>query len=202
MLVGGEIDLFCLAIRKEGQREAEKVLLESQSKAEVLLKEVKEKVTRELETELRRLRAEAHVQAPKIIDAAELTARDRLTRLRETILKEALKEIKKELSTVRQHPDYEPFLLKALKDALDNLPGETFIVEAVPGDEGPLRRAIERLGKGRQITLKTTSQVESGVRVYTADGKILYDNTLTARLRRLEERIQREIWEAVRVLQD
>jgi vacuolar-type H+-ATPase subunit E/Vma4 len=44
-----------------------------------------------------------------------------------------------------------------------------------------------------KVVLKTSPSVEGGARIYTADQRLLYDNTLKARLKLREDQIRREI---------
>ena len=199
MLIGGEIELLCHAIKEEAQREAEKILLEARTRSEAELKDIQERIQRELEEESQRQRAEAHFQAQKIIDAAELAARKTIVATRETIVREAMEELQRALKDIRHHPEYKSFMERALKEAMDALPGKNFIVRFNPEDQRFERRLKELAQKrGASIDLEKDPHISGGLQVYTADGRILYDNTVEARLQRLKETIQRQIWEGIR----
>jgi vacuolar-type H+-ATPase subunit E/Vma4 len=47
------------------------------------------------------------------------------------------------------------------------------------------------------MDVKSSASLMGGVRVYTADRRLLFDNSFSARFKRMEEDIRQEIWRAV-----
>jgi len=58
------------------------------------------------------------------------------------------------------------------------------------------RRSVKELGlaDSRSVDVQPAGQVESGARIYTADRRLLYDNTPLSRFSRLEEELRKAIW--------
>ena len=199
MALWGEIELFCRAIEAEGQTEAEKILVQAKAAAQRLLVAAQEKAEAKFQAEILSQRSKAYMDAKRQVDAADLEAKRRLMAFREEIMREVFHSLEDRLHTFRNDPSYPDFLLKALKEGIDHLPGQDFVVELNEADLPVFQAKISDIAAERSVNLviKTLNEISAGVRVYTADQRQLYDNTLSARLNRLESEIKQAIWRRI-----
>jgi vacuolar-type H+-ATPase subunit E/Vma4 len=103
------------------------------------------------------------------------------------------------LKDFRNEPDYRRFLLSCIEEGINNLPGNAFEVELKAEDQAFLEAELESMA-GRldaKIDVTPSAALDGGARIYTADRRLLIDNTFSARLKRAEEEIRREIWRTI-----
>jgi V/A-type H+/Na+-transporting ATPase subunit E len=196
MALWGEIELLCRAIATEGQTEAEKILAQAQAAAQRLLAAAQERAEAKFQEEILSRRSKAYAEAKRQVDAADLEAKRRVMAFREEIMREVLQTLEDRLHNFRNDPSYPGFLLKALKEGIAHLPGQDFVVELNEADLPVFQANIRDVAAERSVNLviKTSNEISAGVRIYTADQRQLYDNTLAARLNRLESEIKQVIW--------
>lgn len=196
MPIWGEVELLCRAISEEGRREADRILSEAKSEAEKIIAEAQNQAENRYEEEILSRRSKAHSEARRMIDSAELGVRRRLMAFREEIVREIFETLQERLKHFRDEPSYADFLMLALREAIGHLPGKEFIAELDREDERLIKDRIEGLVRELSVTIETRQlpALDGGVRVFTGDQRLLYDNSLSARLRRNEDAIRQEIW--------
>ena len=131
------------------------------------------------------------------IDALE--ARNRILTFREQVVSEAFEALQARLQRFKREPGYADFLMRALAEGVERVSGKAFVVE-LGGDDLELLAANARKwaeDRGLALELRPQASLEGGLRVYTGDRHLLYDNSLSARLRRNEDDLRREIWRRV-----
>ncbi len=199
MPLWGQIELLCRAIAAEGQNEGEKILAQATAEAERLLVEAKEKAEAKFQREILSQRNKAYVEAKRQVDATDLEAKRRVMAFREEIIKEVFHTLEDRLNKFRNDPSYPDFLLKALKEGVALLPGKDFLVELNEADLPAIQDKMRNIADELSLTMaiKLSTELSAGLRVYTADQRQLYDNTLSARLNRLENEIKQEIWRRI-----
>ena len=74
------------------------------------------------------------MEAKRQVDAADLEARRRIMAFREEIVREVFHALEDRLKKFRNDLPIRDFLLKALKEGVDHLPGKDFIVELNEAD--------------------------------------------------------------------
>ena len=149
--------------------------------------------------ELLARKSEAYAEAKRMVDSAELEAKKRIMAFREQVIQEVLGALEQRLQAYRKESGYAEFLLAALKEGFEHLPGKEFVVELNGADLALLEGEIEKLAVegSLQIEVKASLSCEGGVRVTTRDRRLLYDNSFTARLKRSENEIRQEIWRLI-----
>jgi V/A-type H+/Na+-transporting ATPase subunit E len=196
MGVWGPMELFCRAITEEGRKEAEQILARARDEAGKMVAEAKERARKDFEGELHSKLRKAHAEAKRMVDSAELESRKRILSFREEVMREVLEALQDRLEKLRAEPSYADFLLNALREGIEHLPGKELIGELSPED---LETYSERLkeaagGVSHKLELRSSDSLKWGLRVYSADQRLLYDNCLSARLKRMEIDIRQEIW--------
>lgn len=196
MPIWGQVELLCRAISEEGRKEAERILSQAQGEAEVSLRQALEVAEKDASLELHERRSLAHAEAKRIVDSAELEAKRRIMAFREEMVREVFDALKKRLDRFRSGPSYENFLVSAFVEGAERLSGDSFIGEMRPEDLELVRQRVNEWAenKGVAVELGASVSIGGGVRVYSSDGLMLYDNSLLARLSRREADVRQEIW--------
>lgn len=201
MPIWGEIELFCQAVLEGGRKEAEKILTQAKAESETIIASVRAQAERDLQEQILAQRSEATIKAKRLVDSAELKARKRIMAFREQVIQEIFSALELSLKNLRDQPEYPALLLSIVKEAVDALPGKEFVVELKQEDVELVKEQIEDLGKERslKIEVKISPYLEGGSRVYAGDRdrRVLYDNSLSARLRRREDDIRKKIWRVI-----
>jgi vacuolar-type H+-ATPase subunit E/Vma4 len=199
MPIWGEMELLCRAVAEEARKEAEKILSRAREEAERIIADAGERSEKEYAEESLARRSKAYAEAKHVVDAAELEARKRIMAFRDEVIREVLSALGARLKAFRNEPSYSELLTSAVREGIEHLLGREFIVELNGEDLESQRDEIVKLAAEMSVTIemKPSSAFEGGVRVYTADRRLLYDNSLSARLVRSEDDIRQEIWRAI-----
>lgn len=196
MPIWGEVELLCRAILEQGRKEADEILGNAKVESEKIIASARTRAEKELQEQILAQRSKALLEARQIVDAAELEAKKRTIAFREDLMQEIFRALELRLKDVSNQREYPDFLVSAIKEGIDSLVGKEFIVELRQEDLELVKESIEALGRELSVRIQTTTSlsIEEGARVYTGDRRLLYDNSLSARLKRCEDEIQREIW--------
>lgn len=199
MPIWGHVELLCRAVSEEGAREARLILSQAEAEAAKIIAEARERMQREHDSELLARGGAAHAEARRIVDSAEFEARKRIMTFREQLIQEILEALQVRLAGFRKEAAYGDFLMTALREGVERLGGTAFVVEVNGRD---LEILSERAGKwaaeqSLAVELMASASIDAGLRVYTEDQRLLYDNSLSVRFKRSENAIRQEIWRAI-----
>jgi V/A-type H+/Na+-transporting ATPase subunit E len=196
MAIWGQLELFCRAITEEGRREAEGILATARAEAERIIAEAKDRADRTYEREILLQRGTTHAEARRIVDSAELEARRQVMAFREEMILQVLRTLEDRLRKLRDEPSYGDTLLGFLREGIGHLSASELIVELNPGGLELLAERVAALAGELSVSLKVeaSNAFEGGLRVFTADRRMLFDNSLSARLNRMENSIRQDIW--------
>jgi vacuolar-type H+-ATPase subunit E/Vma4 len=196
MPIWGQVELLCRAIAEEGRREEERLLAQARSEAQRVVTEARDQAEKQYEEEILAGRSKAHAEARRMVDTAELQARRRVMAFRQQLVGELLDALAERLQHFRSEPAYGGFLVSALREAIERLPGKEFVVELNEQDAEAVQNRFEETARELCVTIEVrrSSAFDGGVRVYTADRRLLFDNSLAARLKRSEDALRQEIW--------
>jgi len=195
MPIWGHVELLCRAVSGEGDQKAGLILAEAEADAARIVAEARERVENEQASELLVRSSAAYAEAKRIVDSAELEARKRIMTFREQVVQEILEALQERLKEFSKGPGYGDFLMKALREGVDHLGGTAFVVELNAADLDLLAERAKKWADEHSLTveLKPSGSIDAGLQVCTVDQRLLYDNTLAARLRRSENDIRQEI---------
>jgi V/A-type H+/Na+-transporting ATPase subunit E len=196
MPVWGHVELLCRAVIEEGSKEAAKLIAEAQAEAERKMAKARESVDRELDKEFSIKKRLAYAEAARMVDSAELEAKKRIMSFRQQVIQEILGDLKVRLAQIPEHPEYKRFLLSAVREGIQALPGKRLVVKLSNRDLELVQEETAQLAVELdvEIELERMESSECGPRIYTSDGRLMFDNTLSARLKRRDGAIRREIW--------
>ncbi len=199
MPIWGEVELFCRAILDEGRKEADNILTRAKAEAERVITGAQERAEKELQEKIVAQRSEAYMGAKRLVDSTELEAKKRIIAFREQLIQEIFRALELRLRKISDQPEYPDFLLSTIREGIRSLPGKEFVIELKQEDLELVKEKTEALGRelSAKIELRTLPSIEGGSRIYTADRRLLYDNSLLARLKRREDEIRQQIWKKI-----
>ena len=188
-------------ILQDANRSAERALKRAKREAEQIRAKADEQAQEERERILAQGRERASVERSMILAAVPLRAtRHRLER-QEELVRQVMADALRRLEGMDAETS-----LRALAGlaaaALGAMPGDDFRV--LVSTRGPavdadrlrheiVREARERLGRRVRMTCEPSDDLAPGFLLQTADGRLVWDNTLAERMRRLQPLLRREM---------
>ncbi|MDX9786935.1 MAG: V-type ATP synthase subunit E family protein [Desulfobacterales bacterium] len=199
MPIWGQVELLCRSITEEGRKQSEKLLEQARLQADNTLRDAALHADRQYQEARLSGKSRAVAEAASLVDTAELAARRRVMIFHRQMLQEVMDALTERLKQFRNQPAYESFLISAAREAIEHLPGREVIIEAAEPDAEVIRRRLDELAHAcsAAITIRDSNAVNGGVRVFTADQKVMFDNSLDARLNRVKDEIRQEIWRTI-----
>jgi vacuolar-type H+-ATPase subunit E/Vma4 len=178
------------AVLRDAHSDSETVLAEAKEKSEAILKSAREKAAALQAEILEKANREAQRIHGELISTAQLKARMLQLEQREQLLDQVFDAAHRQLFVLQQGTDYEQIACRLLKEALSQLGVKEarvridrvtrkFLTDEVLAD---VSKEI-----GVQIRLGAALEQGLGVIAETLDEHRQYDNTLEARLLRLQE---------------
>jgi len=191
---------FCHQIARDAQEEIEKIA----GRAELSAKRKLEDAQKEAESVALKIKQAAEAQAKRIqarvTSGISLEMKKMLLRAQADIIEEVFATVRDRLETLRGTTEYVCFLRQLTVQAILVLEEEECLV--APGTEdrdlctAQLMSEISQLVQGtsgKEVKLSLSPDLSpkgSGVRVYSGAGTALFDNTLDARMERLEDELK------------
>ena len=183
-------------ILAEARNRADKIVARATSAA-AAAKARAEKNAQELrERTLEQTRKEAAVKARNIIQGIWMEERKMWLRKREECLTKFSQSL---LKDAQELPADDPFRIKSLeklaKEALAAIEANSVTVSVSERDLPLVTPQWLAAQAGRELDARVVADkaVLGGIRIATADGLRVYDNTYTGRLARLQEEFRREV---------
>ncbi len=185
-------------VSQQAKGEVLSVLSEAVKDAESLLetarREAAENVSKILES---RDRQEESVKR-RIIGNAELTARNRSLQVTEETVNMIFRDSLQEISRLHPAGSYEYALKKILEEGVVALGVKELVCSCNERDLKIIKKHSGELSKRLKVKIEVASEhikCAGGVRVSSADGSIVYDNTVEARLERIKPLLRRQVYD-------
>lgn len=188
-----DIELLARAIMAEARDEAERLHAEAKEKAIEIRKRAQVQAEAERKAILDRAREDADRLRSQSSSTSQLKLRSLQLEQREKLLNEVFEEVRKQLDSVKNRPDYTAIAKMLAREALTQLNTS----EAEIKMDGATQKALKLDELSRELNGKFTSQAleeGTGVVVSAAGGKLYYDNTLETRLRRLQSSLRSPVY--------
>jgi vacuolar-type H+-ATPase subunit E/Vma4 len=159
--------------------------------------ETREQAKQKAEAERKQTLDEAAREVARIrgqaVASAQLKARRLTLERREKLLSDVIDAARERLPSVQQWTDYDKIVSELAREAVSQLRAEQCIVQADETameilTDGVLAELAE--SSGTELRLGETLGDRTGVVVETPDGHRRYDNTLSARLDRLQDELR------------
>jgi V/A-type H+-transporting ATPase subunit E len=192
--------LFAEQIRKDAQQEINKI----REKAELSAARKGEEAETEAESLVGGIRREAQEQGTTIqtrmMAAVALETRRTALRVQGEIIDHVLKSAKERLGDLRGTEEYADFFKRLAVQGILALGQQRCLLVPATEDAALLTaqmlREIQNLAEeasGKKVTARVSRDIAPegwGIRVYSDEGNILFDNTLDARLERLRDELR------------
>lgn len=189
-----DIELLARAIMAEAREEAERLHAEAKEKAEAIRKHAQEQAELERKTILDRAKEDADRLRSQSSATSQLKARSMQLEQREKLLNGVFEEVRKQLDSVKNRPDYAAIAAMLAREALTQLKVGEADVSADAVTQKALK--LDELSKELNGKFSFGGQLEegTGVVISAADGKLNYDNTLETRLDRLQGTLRSSVY--------
>jgi len=192
-----DIDLLARAIMAEANDEAAHLLEEAKGKAEVIRKRAQEQAESERKEILERAKQDAERLRSQASATSQLKSRSFQLGEREKLLDGVFAEVKKQLETVTNRPDYGAIAAMLAREALTQLQVDQAEVHADEKTGKALNLAELSKELNGQFTPGDPLEEGTGVVVSAAGGKLSYDNTLETRLSRLQGTLRSAVYKVL-----
>jgi vacuolar-type H+-ATPase subunit E/Vma4 len=183
------IQALTRTVLNEAHAEAEQMLAEAQANAQAVRERAQAQASAARDEMLTRATQEAERLRSQAIASAQLQELER----REKLLDSVFDAARQRIADVQQRDDYDQIARDLLRQALLTLGADTVQIRADERTQTALTdQVIAEISTelGVQVTPGTPLEHGVGVIVQTADGHRQYDNTLEARLERLQNTLR------------
>ncbi len=194
------------AIMEIAQQEVQTILSEAKATVAGIEKRAQEKA----QAESAHILEEAQQSAKTLVDQAaakaQLEAQMLKLRRREHLLEHTFDVVRQQLRTIPQRPDYADIVKHLIREAVTYLDEQTFTLEADAVTRALLSEAfLKDLAEELGVSLELAPLEESpstrrepfegtGVALTTDNGHRRYDNTLEARLTRMQDDLRTAVY--------
>jgi V/A-type H+/Na+-transporting ATPase subunit E len=134
----------------------------------------------------------------QIIGGAEMSARNKSLEIIEDYMNEAFSRSMSKLSDLTTSPDYERIIRGMIIEAIDQIGGDSFVVQCASKDRNVVDRALRKVAGEKRVRLSLEEgeglrNTVGGVIVKTTDGFVTFDNTFEAKLERQRPTLRKQI---------
>jgi vacuolar-type H+-ATPase subunit E/Vma4 len=187
------IQALTRAVLSEAHADAEHILVEAQTKAEAVRQRAQEQAFAERDEMLAHASQEAALLRSQALASAQLQARTIELERREKLLNSVFDAARRQLPSVQQRADYDQIARQLLREALVHLGADTARIRADELTRTHLTdQVLAEISTELGVQVQHGPPLEQGVGliVQTADGHRQYDNTLEARLSRMQNTLR------------
>jgi len=192
-------EILCAEILADARRVSEEIVQRAQQEAESLLAKATAEANKARQERLEAARAEA-VRRRELILATVPVEAGRLRSARVEALLESVHEAVRRQLVAREGFDYRETVIALAAEAMKHMPGSAFVVKLSVADCAALGNELSeeiahRVGRTPlNVTIAKDSAAKDGVLVIQdLEGRVMWDNSLSARLDRLWPELRRQI---------
>lgn len=194
-------------IEADARKEEENILKEAEAQAAEKRKYADKKIESLLNDARDKAQAQADAIKAKVISEVELEIKRRRLHDRDTLMRDILNGVEKNLYTKIDDPDYRSVLLHWITEAAVGLDAESAHVNASAKERSLINdsllteaRKAFQARTGKQITLTLSDSpplAHQGVVLTAADGRMAFNNQVRTRMARRQGEIQKMIYNAL-----
>lgn len=194
-----EEDLRALsrAVLHEARAEAEQILADAKTKADITRRRAQEQADKERQEILARARQEAEHNRREAIATAQMQARTVQLERREKLLNDVFEKARQRLPAVQRWTDYSGIVRQLTREAITRLEVDAVRLRAdAQARELLSDKMLTSLAQELGVQVQWGETLERGVGVIaeTPDGHRRYDNTLQARLGRQQDALRSPVY--------
>jgi vacuolar-type H+-ATPase subunit E/Vma4 len=191
------IQALSRTVLSEARAEVEQILTEAQSNAEAIRQRAQEQAAIARAQILERASREAERIRSQAIATTQLRVRTLQLEHREKLLHSVFQAAREQLPTIQQWTDYDQVARRLIREALIHLAASEAQVRADERTRAALTdQTLAEISKESGIHVHFAGPLEKGIGVIveTVDGHRQYDNTLEARLSRLQDVLRSPVY--------
>lgn len=182
-------DALAKAIVAQAEEEAKKVRETAQAEAKRIVAEAKAESDRRHASESREEMERARKETAAELALARFEARRSLLVAREELIEQVFAELPAAIDRLRKDASYPRLLSGLMRNAIDALEGDRFIVTVAPEEQAAAEQTIREVGVGK-VDIEQDPGVRGGCIVWQADRRAYYDNSFTAIVTRDKPRLR------------
>jgi len=181
----------------DAQGEAEATIVDAEKQAKETLQTAKQQAEQSYQSIVSQAKAQAEAEKRKILSLTEVEIRNRILKIKEEIVDAAFNKSVEKLNAFVKTKQYHDYLLRLVENSSKKIGFRYLIIHVNAKDKAWLKQgSLDNLSRKVQLEIKLSDETENfigGCRIQTADGKILYDNTIDNRLQGLKPYLRGEV---------
>jgi len=195
---GDDIHALERAVMQDAREEAEQVLANARAEAESIRAQVEAQAETERDRLLKQAERDGKTTREQVIATAQMEAQTLKLKRRARFLERPFAEARQRLESVSQWPDYDQIARRLVREAVESLGADHAMVRIDPETRRVLTDdVLADLSQELGVYLRSGEPLGqgTGVIVETPDGHRRYDNTLAARLDRMQEALRAPVYD-------
>ena len=191
-------------IQAKAEEEKKRILDDAENEQRIRLEVAQKKAEEKAKVIVSKAQSELKAELDRYESSAKLKVKQKTLQAKESVIQDVLEASKAKLKTRVSSKKYEEDLTRLIVNGVDALDGDKFELVYPRNVKTQVtttvaEKAIEKeIGKKIKISIsKDTVRSEGGVVVRTSDGERWVDNTIEARMERLESDIRYAITNAL-----
>jgi V/A-type H+/Na+-transporting ATPase subunit E len=194
--VKGGLSAIASEVLGDVQKEAEAIIADAQRQAKEVLQQAKAEAEKQYAQVLVEGKAKAEAEKRKIDSLTEVEIRNSLLSAKETLVEATFVKAGENLEAFVKSNKYHIYLTQQIENSTQKIASENLIVQVNRQDKKWLtQQTLNKIAKKQKITLQLSKQTLDcigGFKIQSADGKIVYDDTLDHRLEELRPALRVE----------
>ena len=195
---------FCQRIEGESQGQIGDIIRRAEEERKNLIDKAKKEAQGAKEKIISQARLESQKKEKDILSALRLKESQMLLEAQEGIIQKAFERLKVRLDALRKSKEYSRIIEDFIKEAALTLNSDKLLILVSAQDAGIFSSGYlagikedlsKRINKPISLEVKKDPHInDGGVIISAASGRVIFDNTFSARLKRLKEELRRIIW--------
>jgi vacuolar-type H+-ATPase subunit E/Vma4 len=191
------IENLSRVVNREAKAEADRVLAEAKSKSESILRHARKQAVEERDEILDQARQEVKQLREQAISTNRMKARTMELDYREKLLENVFVESLQQVPSIQKWTDYPQLAQQLIQEAVEMLKSDILLVRVDKKTRDFITDPIlTALSKELHVKLSFGKPLDEGIGVIveTADGHLIYDNTLETRLIRVQNSLRSPVY--------
>ena len=186
----GEI---CRKIVEDATAQADSILASAEKERSKILEEANHEAENKKKESLKKNDIEIEKTKQKIFSTLNLEKKKLFLEEKSRFIETALEKVKEIASEFRKDPGYKAFLEKAISEGVEVIgEGEVSVLYSAL-DEKIIKEDLIKNIKGISLEFKKCDFKDIGVIMQSKDARLIYDNTFSARFRRMYDDIYMDL---------
>jgi vacuolar-type H+-ATPase subunit E/Vma4 len=181
-------------VLEDVRKESETLILNAQAEAKEALRTGKDEADKAYARIMKEAQIKAEVEKRKIQSQTDVEVRNRLLQIKEKLVDTTFEKASAKLGEFTKTEEYHDYLENFIVEAAKKIGSKDLIIRVNAADRAWMESsALADLSKKLHTDLELADEIEDcmgGCKIQTADGKVIYDNTLENRLRQLKPELR------------